>query len=567
MPKLSGEKFICVFLLVVPLLVVRQWFLPGLPQTHDAETHISRAAVFATSIAEGNVLPRWAGPLNWRYGTPSIMFLYPGIPYLSALIHLATNLQFITIFKLLMISSYVGSGIVWNRWMRLLGFSPISAGISSLFYLLAPYRLVNLFVRGALGEHMGFFFFPLMMLAATQLVLTGKARYSSALALAVAGLVLAHNLSALMYLPLLLIYPLAFLRWRSRQLTTHPLTYLLSIGLGFLLSAFFWIPAIVESKYTLASWMFAAKDWYADNFVFFRQLVWSPWGYGWSEAGPRDGMTFQLGIANILALLVGVSIVAISISKRGFKQSWHKPAFRWSMIGLACAAAGIVLALEVSSVLWKVIPLMPKFQFPWRFLSYTVIGSSLVAAVVADNLKKQTRLVLIMAAAPLLLTASYWRTAGPSQLTEKFLTEDYVGTSDTGETSPVWAIRFQEQFPKAPVEVVSSQGEVEIKDILRLNQRHEFEVTAASNSQLVDNTLYFPGWKVLVDGQQVPIEYQDQNWRGLITFPVPAGTHRVQVVFGETMIRKIADALSVIGVGILMAMTIRPGRVISQGGR
>ena len=122
MPKIINERFIYILLFIFPLLVARQWFLPGLPQTHDAETHIARAAVFSKSILEGNIFPRWAGPLNWRYGTPSIMFLYPGLSYFSALIHLATRIQFITIFKLLMVLGYIGSGFVWYRWMRTLRF-------------------------------------------------------------------------------------------------------------------------------------------------------------------------------------------------------------------------------------------------------------------------------------------------------------------------------------------------------------------------------------------------------------------------------------------------------------
>src|SRR3989338_6291527 len=100
---MSGIKFndrTGIFLLtLVSIIVVRQWFYPGLPKTHDAETHVARSAVFFQSIQEGNILPRWAGTLNWRYGTPSIMFLYPGIPYTSALIHFVTGMQFIDIFK------------------------------------------------------------------------------------------------------------------------------------------------------------------------------------------------------------------------------------------------------------------------------------------------------------------------------------------------------------------------------------------------------------------------------------------------------------------------------------
>lgn len=553
--KFNRINVLCVLVLtILPLIVLRQWFLPSLPQTHDAEAHISRSAVFAKSLKEGNIFPRWAGPLNWRYGTPSIMFLYPGLSYFSALIHLATNMQFITIYKLLIILGYISSGIFWYRWMRVLGFPLFPALISALFYLLAPYRLVNIFVRGALGEHIGFFFFPLIMLIATRLSLAGKTFYASGLALSVAGLILTHNLSALMYLPLAVVYPIILISIYRKKLF-HLKIYFGSIGLGLLLSAFFWLPAVLESKYTLSSWMFDAQKGYQTNFLAFRQLIWSPWGYGWSEPGTdHDGMSFQIGIAQILVLLTGILVGVVSIFRFGFRKNWQENNFRLLVAGFICALAGIFITLPISISLWEAIPSLQKFQFPWRFLGLIVIGSSLLSAVVSDKFKHSKIISLVLLIFPILFTFSYWRISGLSNLTEQFLTIDYVGTSDTGETSPVWAVRFQEKFPKSPIEVVSSEGIVEIKNVSKLMQKHKFEVVATGPSRIVDNTLYFPGWVVYVDGEKTPIGYQDENWRGLITFPVSAGEHRVEVVFEETRIRKLADAISLVSLGILLAV-------------
>ena len=539
MSKITKDTLALALIIALTTIVTRQWLVPGLPRTHDAETHIARAAVFSKSIMEGNILPRWAGSLNWRYGTPSIMFLYPGVPYAAALIHLATSMQFIDIFKLFMVVGYAGSGLVWFKWMRTIKFSPVSAFVSSLFYLLAPYRLVNIFVRGAMAEHLGFFFFPLIMLTGTSLIITRKRRYLIGLALSVAGLVLTHNLSVLLYLPIIMVYP--FLMNLTKK---TGIRYFGGIILGFVLTAFFWIPALMESKYTLSSWMFSAKDWYADNFLFPVQLLWSPWGYGWSEPGPNDGMSFQIGIAQILILLIGLAML-------GFRKYFRTNNTKLLVFGFIWVFLGIFITLPVSAWAWKIVPLMPKFQFPWRFLSYIVVGSALAVAPITETIKKNTLLIILIIILPIVFTINYWKISGPSDLTEKFLTKDYVGTSDTGETSPIWAIRFQEQFPKSPVEVVSSDGKVEISNLVKYNQRHEFEVSVTARSQMADNTLYFPGWTVYVDGNKVPITYQDINWRGVITFPVESGKHRVVVVFEETLLRKIADAASIIGLGIL----------------
>jgi len=70
----------------------------------------------------------------------------------------------------------------------------------------------------------------------------------------------------------------------------------------------------------------------------------------------------------------------------------------------------------------------------------------------------------------------------------------------------------------------------------------------------VSNTQYFPGWRVYIDGQKTPIEFQDQNWRGLITFPIPQGTHNIRIQFEETTVRIVANIFSVFSI-LLLGMT------------
>ncbi|MBI4066282.1 hypothetical protein HY411_01055 [Candidatus Gottesmanbacteria bacterium] len=106
-----------------------------------------------------------------------------------------------------------------------------------------------------------------------------------------------------------------------------------------------------------------------------------------------------------------------------------------------------------------------------------------------------------------------------------------------------------ERRPKASHEVI--EGEAMISPGTRNSTRHELTVAAGTDARIVDNTLYFPGWTVSVDDRQLDLVgeliYQDPNYRGLMTFKVPAGEHRVVVVFGDTKLRKVANILSVSG--------------------
>jgi len=52
--------------------------------------------------------------------------------------------------------------------------------------------------------------------------------------------------------------------------------------------------------------------------------------------------------------------------------------------------------------------------------------------------------------------------------------------------------------------------------------------------RMIDYTFYFPGWKVFVDNKEVPIEFQDPKYRGVITYGVPSGKHTILLKFTNT---------------------------------
>ena len=106
-----------------------------------------------------------------------------------------------------------------------------------------------------------------------------------------------------------------------------------------------------------------------------------------------------------------------------------------------------------------------------------------------------------------------------------------------------------EKKPAAPIELID--GEAIITSLGRSTTLHRYEISATRKTRIVDNTLYFPGWKIYVDGADTQIEFQDPNYRGLMTFWVEEGKHMVNMRFGETKLRKAAHVMSILGVVIL----------------
>lgn len=108
-----------------------------------------------------------------------------------------------------------------------------------------------------------------------------------------------------------------------------------------------------------------------------------------------------------------------------------------------------------------------------------------------------------------------------------------------------------EKRPKFKMEVIS--GNAKIKGIERKVTLHSYEVIALEKSRILENTLYFPGWIILVDGKNTNIQFQDPNHRGLMTFYLDKGKHKIEIVYKETRVRQVSNIISLVSLIIMGA--------------
>jgi hypothetical protein len=139
------------------------------------------------------------------------------------------------------------------------------------------------------------------------------------------------------------------------------------------------------------------------------------------------------------------------------------------------------------------------------------------------------------------------------QKDESFFTGIYNSTTDTGESSPIWSVRFMLHRFDKPLEVIA--GYAKITQESRLVTKHAYTVASQGKSRLLENTLYFPGWRITVDGRPVAVQFQEPKYRGLMTFFVADGTHEVVVSYHESKMRVIGDTLSLVGIFSLVGLS------------
>ena len=524
------------FLLMLPLLSL---LTPGLPVTHDNIVHTARIAAFYKSLLEGNLIPRWAGDLNWGYGHPILMFVYPLPSYLAAILH-ALGFSYVATVKIIYAQAFIASGLLMYLWAKeelgqKAGFA------TALLYAFAPYRFVDLYIRGALGEHIAFIFPPLIMFSMYKAVNSKKEKYlwGAVISLSMAALILSHNMLSIVFLPLLLGYALVLALRNKKRLATF-LTSLVPLIIAFLLSAFFWIPALLERKYTLID--IVTKGEVLTRFETVTRLIYSPWKY----AGTGE-FSAQLGIIGLIFLLLSIFKI-----QRVIKEG----KFSLYLLMLILLIVSIFMMLPISSFLYEHISVLANFQFPWRFLSLSIITLAVICGITISTFKDTTQKITLplLTAAVLLLTYTFWRPIDYKSYPDTYFENEFQGTTDTGESSPIWSVRFMEKKATQPIMVVD--GDARIENLSQNSTKKSFHLTSTTPSKIVVNTLYFPNWSLYINNQAQQIEFQDQEYQGLITFHVPEGSSDVKIIFENTKIRTIAAWVSILSCAAFIVCTL-----------
>jgi hypothetical protein len=151
-----------------------------------------------------------------------------------------------------------------------------------------------------------------------------------------------------------------------------------------------------------------------------------------------------------------------------------------------------------------------------------------------------------------LVQKDYLQAKGYAYKPNSFYSGVYAGTTDTGESSPIWSVRAMEHTPKAHLEMID--GKASIQETKRTSTNHVYAVSVAKKTLFEENTLYFPGWQIKANNVPVSIEFQDMQYRGTMLFFLDKGNYTVNVSYSETKLRLICDIISLVSLIALIGL-------------
>ena len=515
------------------------------------ESHLANLYEMVRAFSSGQIPPRMAPDISFGFGYPLFNFYYPLPYYFGSLFYFLTKSLVLSI-KLLFLFSIFLSGLFMFIWLKN-HTTKLGALVGTIIYIYTPYRAVDLYVRGALGEAISFVFFPLIFFTLDGAIKKTGSKNIGLLAVFIGLFILSHNLSPLFAIPFFILYVVISLGLKSQIKSLAKI--LLGFVLGFLISSFWSVPAFLEKSYLQNNTPFN----YVDHFPFVRQLIYSKWGYGSSVWGPGDELSFQIGVVNIL--LVFLVILSFWLKKVEKKQN------HLLFLFLGTFFFTTFLMNIRSKFLWELFPLANYIQFPWRLLMFTTLLTAFMVVFI-----KNAKLLIFLGILAFFLNFHYFK---PSEYFKpndnyylkrffadrlvdektKEVSKDYLNYSEDYILLPKWIKEKPQFLPESRIE----SKNVSINNLEEINPvYYSADLDSYSNGEVIINFFYFPGWSVFLNDKELRTEILSPY--GNFKVEVPEGKFKLKVIWRETTFRKIFDIISLIS--LLMA-----GFLIKSGER
>ena len=553
--RVKEETYLQDRLAVLLLAISSSLVLYGLTadwpvNTHDAAIHFPRTIALTNALRAGVIFPRWFPDLMFGNGIPVFNYYSPGFYYPAALLHLVGS-DLVSSFRITISLSFALSAWWMFRLSRLY-VSLWPAIVSVICYQFFPYRIYDLFTRGAFPELSAFTWLPLVALCTIQAATWDRKRAGTSsylllfakAGLAWAGLAVTHNLSMLMALLLLgaaLVLITVYNHKERASLLRIWGSSLAPVAIGLLLAAWYILPALLELRWVLTGQGLSSG-------MSLNHLL--PWGklvnlgmfYNYNFPSQRPSLPLFFVPAAFAGLMTTLTI-----------QSRKLRLFMFITLPLTLGTAWMMT--EASAWLWiRGAFLLDNIRFPWRWQMFAALGGALMLAACLESLGRTRRtretvvpllsvLISVYLSACAFVRLDYqtnkevphfvhWSSSWEGWL--RFTRDSAWGR----DFLPIWSansINEATEAGRTPWEQYAKLAPIDFEAVVPTRTgllKQQFLVTTEQTFRLLFHQFYFPSWRVSVDGVQVGA--QPATGLGLASVEIPPGKHTVELAWGPT---------------------------------
>lgn len=362
-------------ILALIMVVSSIWLIKkGMPYQHDGDFHSSRLLSLANSIKHGDFLAL-IHDAYYGFGYANGIFYSNFFFYINAIL-VAFGMPIMTSFKLLNVFINIGTVLSIYFVSKSISKDKKISLMITILYMFAMYRMVDVFVRSAIGETLAFMVIPIVFLGLYEIVYRDYKKWYI-FTIGFVLLLLSHIITTILMAAFVVIFLL--FNYKALLENKKRLLYLfISGGVGLLLGAFFILPLLQQYKAGYIQIFVQGTPIYLeDQIVSFKDFL-----------IPTDLFNKHLGFSIILLLPIRFFIKEKDV-KDVNQLKYADIFFILGIVSWICTTKIFPWA-NVSSFLGFM-------QFPWRLLMIAtsfITFSYLIYFMILSNKSKKNKIVL-----------------------------------------------------------------------------------------------------------------------------------------------------------------------------
>ena len=561
------EKGTIAVLLGIIIFSSLPLFIDGLADGHDIEYHLERILALSIELKNGQFPVRMQGCLLDGYGYASSLLYGDIFLYIPAVLHiLYVPLQ--DAYKIYVILVNTATCIVaWYCFRKISSTNWIGL-FSSFCYTLSAYRLVNIYVRAAVGEYSAMVFFPLLFLGIWNILTAeNKERIRwheyTPLSVGFAGLIQTHVLSCELA-GLFVIF--ALIGFWKRTFRKNTILALLKAGiLGLSLSLWFLAPFLEYMQEDLKVFS-RTLDVMQISGAYLAQIL-NPLFPGTGD-NVLGGMTAEMPLSLGLLPVAGLFLYFWYRSVYGVGSTQNE-----RIAGTVSFLAVLAIGFSLPCFPWDTLKNMSGglaryvcvAQFPWRYLAIATVLLTGVLAIMIRIWSEtgKERLIregsVILGSISMVITCSFYMNYLNQSGQLSYYNEQDIGLSQIGAEEYMPSRAYSDAIEER--EAVADEG-VLLDAYERYGDIYTVQVynSNAVSRQVRFPVLYYKDYRVInsITGENFPIT---ESGKGTIEVEIPGGFEgKLTLRFVPPIRWRVAEAVSVLSFLAMCIYSLRENR-------